>query len=159
METDLKVDQRSGFLLSLTPKRKVTDEVVSLLESNKNKNKLKFNLLTFKVFYPLAQCAAVTTHCELIKLPPQTKPPFESIRTCQPQSPAVAGVPPTILVDETKGLSPQLDGFKFFMSVELTVDWSVIGIPVAVVEEILEMHLNKYFVLFNDWSILFGTDL
>ena len=74
-----------------------------------------------------AQWAAVTTHKELIKLPPHLKFPFESIRTCQPQSPGTACVPPTILFEGFKGLWPQLGGFRFSESVRFK-DWLIVGV-------------------------------
>ena len=53
--------------------------------------------------YPCVQCAAVITHCSLIRVPPQktdTLPPFGfdlDRATCQPISPSTASSPPTIL--------------------------------------------------------------
>ena len=90
LDTVLVVDQLSGKLLSFTPNRKVTDEVVSL--RYEVSIKININSIYIKVCkaYPSAQCAAVTIHWEFIKLPPQIKDPLESISTCQPQSPAVA---------------------------------------------------------------------
>ena len=66
------------------------------------------------IFY-IAQCAAVTTHSEFIKLPPHKDPPA-IIRACQPQSPGFAFVPPTILNDDD-GPLPQFGRFKLMLEI------------------------------------------
>ena len=59
--------------------------------------------LKWNTAYPCVQCAAVMTHCSLMRVPPQktlTLPPFgfDLVKaTCQPISPSTAGSPPTIL--------------------------------------------------------------
>ena len=90
LDTVLLVDQLSGLFLSFTPNLKVTDEVVSLRNLQSSIKMNVNSIFKFINSYPTEQCAAVTIHWEFIKLPPQIKSPFESIRTCQPQSPAVA---------------------------------------------------------------------